>query len=126
MDKTVNFVSKTSNCVLNMRTCVSKMRDFALKLWILQVAIDPVEGDHAINMGHALQNAGRHSEAKESFQRAVPTPGICIHNRSHNLHLILGLNYACVFPGAGRPNAAQPGCNFILRHANFIQLMILY
>ena len=24
--------------------------------------------------------------------------GICIHNRSHNLHLILGLNHAYIFP----------------------------
>ena len=27
--------------------------------------------------------------------------GICIHNKSHNLHLILGLNYAYIFPGVG-------------------------
>ena len=29
--------------------------------------------------------------------------GICIpvRNKSHNSHLILGLNYACVFPGVG-------------------------
>ena len=31
--------------------------------------------------------------------------GICVHlichNKSHNLHLILGLNYAYIFPGAG-------------------------
>ena len=24
--------------------------------------------------------------------------GICIHNKSHNLHLVLGLNYVYIFP----------------------------
>ena len=32
--------------------------------------------------------------------------GICIHNKSNNLYLILGLNYAYIFPGAGRVNHA--------------------
>ena len=27
--------------------------------------------------------------------------GICIHNKTHNLHLILGLNSAHIFPGVG-------------------------
>ena len=27
--------------------------------------------------------------------------GICIHNKSHNLPLILRLNYAYIFPGVG-------------------------
>ena len=27
--------------------------------------------------------------------------GICIHNKSHNFHLILGLNYVYIFPGVG-------------------------
>ena len=26
--------------------------------------------------------------------------GICLHNKNHNLHLVLGLSYACIFPGA--------------------------
>ena len=42
-----------------------------LELAEAAVKIDPKEGDHAINLGHALENAGRLAEAKASFQRAT-------------------------------------------------------
>ena len=35
--------------------------------------------------------------------------GICIHNKSHNLPLILGLNYAYIFPGVGIRGLPRPG-----------------
>ena len=38
---------------------------------------------------------------------AVTTPGIFIQNKSHNLPLILGLNFAYVFPGVGTPTPCQ-------------------
>ena len=39
-----------------------------------------------------------------SLQKHFPKylrQGICIHNISHNLYLILGLNCAYIFPGVG-------------------------
>ena len=37
----------------------------------------------------------------ESVEGLYLLRGICIHNKSHNLHLLLGLNYAYTFPGVG-------------------------
>jgi len=33
-----------------------------------------------------------------------------MHNKSQNLHLILGLNYAYILPGVGNPESAPVAC----------------
>jgi ribosomal protein L16 Arg81 hydroxylase len=54
-----------------IKAVMSQRHDAAVSLAEQAQEIDPKEGDHAINMGHALDGAGRRSEAKAAFQRAV-------------------------------------------------------
>ena len=48
-----------------------KKHDEAVLLAKQAQQLDPLEGDHAISLGHALDGAGRRTEANVAFQRAV-------------------------------------------------------
>ena len=56
-------------------------------------------GGQTINPGifhEYVVRAGLHS-----YDQSYLLRGICIHSKSHNLPLFLGLNYAYLFPGVG-------------------------
>ena len=54
---------------------------------------------------------------KASLREKVPTNReyVVIHNKSYNLHLILGLNCVYIFTGVGRAGAAKPGSVLAVR-----------
>ena len=62
-------------------------------------------GGQTINPGifhEYVVRAGLHS-----YDQSYLLRGICIHSKSHNLQLILGLNCVYLFPGVGRTGSGK-------------------
>ena len=62
-------------------------------------------------MGREGEERIRHAKTAFWALQSYLLRGICIHNESHNLPLILGLNYGYILIGAGSfEGAAGAGC----------------
>ena len=82
------------NFVLKMMNFVSEMMDFVFELMAFVF-----QNDEFCRKVRGL--------AKRAIGRQCLLRGICLHNRSHNLHLIVGLNCIYIFPGVGIRGSAH-------------------